>query len=340
MTTGRRKSSANALRSAMQFTCQHFCIRLRASKLSIAVTVFCASASCLQAQEKEPPRLFRGGLVQQLRSLTEDSPQSRTDEAPKRRNAENHLSDASPAIPKPRPVNEKSRASTPTESRSANLRATQQPAARQPVTRPAPQSKTPAPPNVRSNTKTRATSEVYSNSAASIGSKEVGSKSTRPVELGIPVTNSKMANEARFQLNDKLDSNGGGYSAKSKYDPAKSKDNAVSNDGDSRVFSDSPKVQAVESMSQAPKVSRKPLPTGSQTVTKTITKTATKPFEKAQEQPDAPKPMALAVGLKSMGGSYSLEQSDSTETKLADPAPKPIDYPSLQTPSLDRKSVV
>ena len=317
MTTGRRKSSASALRLAMQFARQQLRTGLRVSKLSIAATLFCASSSYLQAQEKEPPRLFRGGLVHQLRSLTVDSSQSRTDEAPTRRDTENHISDPAPAIPKPRAVNEKSRASTPTESRSANLRATQQG-----PTRSAPQAKAPVTPNANSNAKTRATNETYSNAPAAIGS-------TRPAELGIPVTNSKLANEARFQLSDKPDSNGEGYSSKSKYDPAKSKDGASAKEGDSKFFSDSPKVQAVESMGQAPKVSRKPLPDGSQAVPKT----ATKPADKTQQQSSAQKPTAVPIGLKPTGGTYALEQSDKSEPKQADPAPKPTEYPSLQAPS-------
>ncbi len=324
MTTGRRKFSANTLRAAMLFAHQRLCIGSRVSKLSIAATVFCASASYLQAQDKEPPRLFRGGLVQQLRSLTDDSRPSKTDELPARRSPENHLSDGSPAIPKPRPASEKTRASTPTESRSANLQATQQTA-----TRPAPQSKTPNPPNANSNTKPRATSEVYSSSGSPIVSKEVTSKSPRSAELGIPVTNSKLANEARFQLNDKSDSNAPGYSAKSKYDASKSNDKAAGQDSGSKVFSDSLKVQAVESMSQAPKVSRKPLPTGSQTAPKT----AAKPAEKPQEQQVTSKSSTAPVGLKPMGGTFSLEQSNGAGTKIADPAPKPTDYPSLQVPS-------
>lgn len=330
MTTGRRESSVNALRSAMQFTRQQLCIGLQLSKLSIAVTAVCVVANCLNGQEKEPPRLFRGGLVQQLRSLTDDS-QSKTDEAPARRGSENHLSDASPAIPKPRPANEKPRASTPTESRSANLRTAQQ---QPPVTRPTTQTpKAPVAPNASTSSKPRTTSETYSNSPAAVGTKDV-KKPSRSAELGIPVTNSKLANEARFQLNDKPDANSEGYSAKSKYDPAKSKDGVIGNEGDSKVFSDSPKVQAVESMSQAPKVSRKPLPTGSQAATKTAARPTEKPAttEKFQEQQTAPK-SAIPVGLKPMGGTYSLDQTESAAAKQSDPAPKPTDYPSLQTPS-------
>ena len=332
MTTSDRKSSANALRSAMQFARQQLCIASSVSKLSIAATVFCTSAGYLQAQEKEPPRLFRGGLVQQLRSLTDDSSQSRTDEAPQRKNTEGHLSDGAPVIPKPRPANEKSRASTPTESRSANLRANQQPSNQQPATRSAPQTKTPSQkspvqPNTIANTKSRTSVDAYSNAAASINSKEAGAKPNRQAELGIPVTNSKLANEARFQLNDKPEANGEGYSAKSKYDAAKSKDGGASGDADSKVFNDAPKVQAVESMSQAPKVSRKPLPAGSQVTTKPTPK-ATEP---KPEQPVEPKSQSSQVGLKPMGGSYSLEGTPAP--KSADPAPKPTDYPSLQAPS-------
>ncbi|MDX1930466.1 MAG: CARDB domain-containing protein [Pirellulaceae bacterium] len=320
MTTGRRKSSANALRLAMQFARKQLCLGSRVSKLSIAATVFCTSAGYLQAQEKEPPRLFRGGLVQQLRSLTEESSASKTDEGPQRQKSENHLSDL-PAVPKPRPANEKSRASTPTESRSANLRASQQPA-----TRPAPQAKATTQPTTP-NAKSRAAVETHSNAAASINPQAGSVKPNRPAELGIPVTNSKLANEARFQLNDKPDASAEGYSAKSKYDPAKPKEGATSGDGDARVFGDAPKVQAVESMSQAPKVSRKPLPAGSQATNKT----AQKATEAPKEQATAPKSSTPPVGLKPMGGTYSLD--DNSAPKPADPAPKPTEYPSLQTPS-------
>ncbi len=329
MTTGRRKLSANALRLAMQFARQQLSLGWHASKLSIVVAACCVSASNVQAQDKEPPRLFRGGLVQQLRSLTEESAPSKTDEAPSKRGTENHLSDNASAIPKPRPANEK-RGSTPTESRNANLRATQQS-----PNRPAPtQSKSAGPSNSNTNaaTKSRSTSETYSNAPAAITTKENATKPSRSSEMGIPVTNSKLANEARFQLNDKVDTTGEGYSAKSKYDPSKAKVGVTSEEDDSKVFTDSLKVQAVESMSQAPKVSRKPLPSGAQPVTKT----AAKPTEKTQEQPSAPK--SVATGIKAMGSTYSLEQPASPESKVSEPSsqpanPKPTEYPSLQVPS-------
>ena len=327
MTTGYRNYDASALLFTMQFARQQLCFALRFSKLSVAASVCCLSANCLQAQEKEPPRLFRGGLVQQLRSLTEDAKQSRTDEAPTKRGVEDHLSDGSLAIPKPRPANEKSRGGTPTETRSANLKTTQPNA----TTRPTAPAKGSVPANGKVNSKPRAASETHSNSSAAVGAKPAGSKSTRPAEMGIPVTNSKLANEARFQLNDKSEANGDGYSAKSKYDPAKSpaksKESEAAHEDYSKVFNDSLKVQAVESMSQAPKVSRKPLPAG------TVTKTATHSAEKPQEQTATPKPAGLPVGLKPQGGTYSLDQADAPQSKTADPAPKPTDYPSLQTPA-------
>ncbi len=331
MKPGYRKSNAKLLRRTANVARQRLCNALRSATLALATSAICISTTYLMAQETEPPRLFRGGLVQQLRSLSGDSSSDSTD-APPKQPKETRKAETNPNIPKPRPVGEKPRAGTPMESRTANLQANRSSA---PSAQPAP---SPGAAGTRFTDQTskaavpapRPASEAISNKSAS-----VGPKSNRAPELGVPVTNPKLANEARFQLNDK-EAPATGYSSNSKYDPSKSKEFADAEDN-SKVFNE-PRVQAVESMSQAPKVSRRPLPAN------------TRPATQATEQPSAPKRIATSqqatgsqgaaapapVGIKPFGASYSLDQtSESGKPTQPDKTVSKIspDYPSLQVPS-------
>lgn len=341
MKPGHRQTNASPLRRTAHVARQQLCNALRSATLALAAGALCLPAVDLSAQETEPPRLFRGGLVQQLRSLTEDS-SSKTDAPPKQSN-ETRKSDSNPNIPKPRPVGEKARGGTPTESRTANLQANRSSA---PKAQAAPSPNATATRFTDQTGKLAAPAPRPSNEAISNKSASIGSTSNRPPELGVPVTNPKLADEARFQLNDKSDG-ATGYSSSSKYDSSKAKELAAAEDG-GKVFNET-RVQAVESMSQAPKVSRRPLPTNTR---------ATSP--KDNEQPSAPKRVAanpqatkspssgaqgpssqgsaapVPAGIKPFGATYSLEQSnqldasDSTGKAATKNSP---DYPSLQVPS-------
>ena len=352
MTSGYRSSSPSLVRSKVRAARRQLLIALRTATLAISASAFLWPLAVSSAQEKEPPRLFRGGLVQQLRSLTDDSGPSKTDAAPKGTDdkpAEN------PNIPKPRPMGEPPRGSTPTESRTANLRNAKPATSKSPAAKPS----TPATNGVQGptanatlgrftdqpirNQETRKSNETISNKSATVGSQAPQApKPNRSAELGVPVTNPKLANEARFQLNDKADSPSG-YSANSKYDSAKTKAAAEAEDK-GKVFSEPTKVQAVESMTQAPKVSRRPLPTGTRATPKVAEQAPAPKQSPAPKSSDEPKRIATSQqlstqssdapvpnGLKSVGSTYSLEQSGAPESSTSKTAAP--EYPSLQTPS-------
>ena len=350
MTSGQRFSQASAVRSKMRAARRQLLLALRSATLAISAAAFCWPTAAAMAQEKEPPRLFRGGLVQQLRSLTEDSGSSKTDAAPK--STPEERTKENPNIPRPRPVGEAPRGSTPTESRTANLRNSKQATAKPPATKPAATKPTAPTTGPTANATLgrftdqpsqvaapRGANEVISNRSAAIRSD--APKPNRPAELGVPVTNQKLANEARFQLNDKQDG-ASGYSANSKYDSAKSKEGAAVEDS-GKVFTEPTKVQAVESMSQAPKVSRRPLPTGTRATPKETEQVAAPksvdapkrvatapqlgPQQPTPQQPEAPIPN----GLKTLGSTYSLEQTDAPEKD--DSQSSAPEYPSLQVPA-------
>ncbi len=340
MKPGHRKTNVSPLRRTAQVARQQLCNALRSATLALAAGATCIPASDLNAQESEPPRIFRGGLVQQLRSLTEDS-SSKTDAPPKQSN-ETRKVDANPNIPKPRPVAKNPRASTPTESRTANLQANKS-AVPQAQAAPSPSgsaTKTSDQTGKLTVPTSRSSNEAISNKAAS-----VGSKANRATELGVPVTNPKLANEARFQLSDKADP-ATAYSSNSKYDPAASRELATAEDN-SKMFKES-KVQPVESISQAPKVSRRPLPTNTQPVTAATAGQSSAPKRIATTQnstssqstsPPASGSQGSAepapAGVKPFGSSYSLEQSNPLDTpSQTDKAASKSspDYPSLQTP--------
>ncbi len=128
MRTGQRKLNGSASTSTLHSAHKPLRRRQRAARLALIASIpitsifWGLSVSSATAQEKEPPRLFRGGLVQQLRSMTEkpdtdSAPSDTTDSAPSMDPADSDL----PALPKPRPANDRPRSSTPTESRTAKL---------------------------------------------------------------------------------------------------------------------------------------------------------------------------------------------------------------------------
>ncbi len=345
MLSRHRNSEASAARSKMRSARRQLLEALRSATLALAAGAIFWPTSAAFAQDKEPQRLFRGGLIQQLRSLTEDTPTSkpepRTTSAPKTKNSERATEN--PNIPRPRPVGDTQRGGTPTESRTANLQASKATSGKSsqpigPSDNAALGRFTDQP--IRSQDM-YSTKEAISNKAAAISSD--AAKASRAAEMGVPVTNLKLANEARFQLNDKSEPTG--YSANSKYDSAKAKAMAATEDN-RKVFNEPTAVLAVENMSQAPKVSRRPLPVGSNTAAKVTQqptqqtdapkptaepkRVASAPQSTSQptaQQPDAPVP----TGLKPMGSSYALEQPDAPESgKSNAEAPE---YPSLQTPS-------
>ncbi len=344
MLSRHRNSEASATRSKMRSARRQLLEALRSATLALAAGAIFWPTSAAFGQDKEPQRLFRGGLIQQLRSLTDDSsgskPEPKNAAAPKTKSAERVAEN--PNIPRPRPVGDAQRGGTPTESRTANLQA----------------SKTGAKPSQAAGPSTNATlgrftdqpirspeayspNKAISNKSAAISSQAV--KTAREAEMGVPVTNSKLANEARFQLNDKSEPTG--YSANSKYDSAKAKATAATEDN-RKVYNEPTTVHAVESIGQAPKVSRRPLPVGSNTAAK-VTQQATqrtdaaKPAAEPKRIASAPQPTAqptaqqpeapVPTGLKSVGGSYALEQPDVPESDNSRAAAP--EYPSLQTPS-------
>ncbi len=93
MRTGQRKLNGSASTSTLHSAHKPLRRRQRAARLALIASIPVASLfwglslSDATAQEKEPPRLFRGGLVQQLRSMTEkpetdSAPTDTTDSAP------------------------------------------------------------------------------------------------------------------------------------------------------------------------------------------------------------------------------------------------------------------
>jgi Domain of unknown function DUF11/CARDB len=267
---------------------------------AILALVCLPSYGYLNAQEEEPPRIFRGGIVQQLRSLTESAMQNRNEKS---------QTDGRKASQLPQPpalegsVNSKlsdtsdETQASPIEKRTANLRT--------PNTNNS-KSTQAARSNNRSNagSTTGSLSDTRSKATANtspqnkpitnkpitnkpVANKPSPNKGSQPLqrepdvvvapkaevarrntEMGIPVTNSKLAEEARFRLADgpeeKKSSESRGYSANSRYD---SNDSTGDAPNPKSLSSDLPKVQAVDT-ERAPKVARKALPPNAHVATK------------------------------------------------------------------------
>ncbi len=284
-----------------------------AQKLALACGIVVACIGSLNAQEpaQEPPRIFRGGIVQQLRSLTEDAFQTQRPEAKK--NNSKSTSDAPERpldLPKPPALN--------SSVKSGKINANS------PVSNSGPRTptrSTTSSNSVRDQTttgkrETAGPSRIHSN---------LQSQSRTPYrspDAGVPVTNPSLAKEAHFRLDDRASSSSNGrvYTSNSKYDGA-----VDSSDKDSPatklVAGEPAQVQAVEITANAPKVSRRPLPGSSaakpqidaEQSSKSNTSVARVPTTQSKPKSE---PAAIPVPLAP------------TEPKLSSP-PTETSYPSL-----------
>ncbi len=320
--------------------------------LQLSLVIACCGISIPQAfgqdEVEEPPRIFRGGIVRQLRSLTEGAIAPKTDAASKE--TKKSAVPQPPALEPPERMSDDElppSAQSPMEARTANMRSNNNQGASNNGSRT----------NQRSTTNSR-TKSANENNGRPVSSKPAAPKSAvsqnrdtrtngeeasrRNAELGVPVTNSKLAEEARFKLSDGPESGktsqSRGYNANSKYDSGEEPTLP-------KVPSEKPQVQAVEKVESAPKVNRKPLPPSpvtSQSKSEASKKNEVKSQPKSARpettfESDA-KPTARPESKLPNIPSIENESGNSTSNLPADgretPAPTVPSLPSLPNSSL------
>jgi hypothetical protein len=288
-----------------------------AQKLALAIGITTSCVVSLNGQEtsEEPPRIFRGGIVQQLRSLTEETFQTQraeTKKPPSRTESTNTKEIDRPVeLPKPPALNS--------------------------VPRPAVTSQN-SRPATSNNNAPRTSSDSVGNGtgAASRHTKlpPVVPPAYRSTETGKPEANTKATNDSRFRYKDNVIAPSDDASAS--IPPSAS---TVRNLEETASFplsaaSDEVHVAEVEAPPVAPKVSRRPLPSSSvakstsSTVADPTSSPAPKPNPQAAQTKSVPQPQVLE---QPMAEQFALPSLPNSSGQLDLPPSNDVGFPTLPT---------